>query len=126
MRARSGHIRLGKRIQYKRLLPVYEEILTRFLEETGQMPENDPEYVSVILEENLRDLRLNRKPEGYNREFGMRLIFPISDRVEFYVYGRGRTTEVPRITEVLSRLLHEKKIKHEVDWDQLVVFQDRD
>lgn len=126
MRARSGHIRFDKKVKYGRLTKVYEELFTRFLEETGQMPENDPEYVAVLLEENLRELRHNRKPEGYNRDLGMRLMFPISDAVEFYIYGQGRSTEIPRVTEVLSRLLKEHGLRHEVDWDRLVSLQETD
>lgn len=88
------------------------------------MPE-DLDGLEVLLEENLRDLRLNRKPEGYNREGSMRLIFPISDDVEFYIYGRGKTVEVARVTEQVSRVLQKYRLKHTIEWDRLLLFADQ-
>ena len=88
------------------------------------MPE-DVDNVDVLIEENLRDLRNNRKPEGYNREGAMRMIFPISNKVEFYVYGRGKTVEVAHLTESLSRVLQKYRLKHTIAWDQLKLFADK-
>lgn len=124
MRARSGHIVFGPKVQYKDLAPSFRELLALFLEESGQM-KDDPEWFEIILEENMRDLRLNRKPEGYNREGTLRLIFPISDEVELYVYGRGMGTDVPRVTEALSQLLRKKGLKHEVEWDRLLILAEK-
>ena len=124
MRAHSGHFRLDKSVTWKKLLPAFRPLFTRFLEESGQMPQ-DPEILAVLLEENLRDLRENRKPEGFNREGTMRMIFPISKNPEFYVYSKTKTTEVGRVVEQLSRVLQKYRLKHTVDWDRLVVFQDR-
>src|SRR5213594_2953701 len=104
MRAHSGHFRFDRAVTWKKMLP-------------------DPEILAVLLEENLRDLRENRKPEGYNREGSMRMIFPISKNVEFYVYSKTKTTEVGRVVEALSRVLQKYRLKHTVDWDRLVVFQ---
>src|SRR5437879_13003194 len=81
------------------------------------------ESVDVLIEENLRDLRNNRKPEGYNREGLMRMIFPISNQVEFYLYGRGKTIEVARVTEQLSRILQKYHLKHTIEWDRLKIFR---
>ncbi len=86
---------------------------------------DDPEFFEIIVEENLRDLRKNRKPEGYNREGTMRLIFPISSAVEFYLYGRGKGLDVPRVTEALSRFLRRKGLEHEVQWDTLLRFAEK-
>ena len=88
------------------------------------MPE-DMEGVDVLIEENLRDLRNNRKPEGYNREGVMRMIFPISPQVEFYVYGRGKVLEVARVTEQISRVLQKYRLKHTIEWDQLKLLADK-
>lgn len=123
MRARSGHIRFDKKVKYNDILPVYSEIFERFLEETDQVPEEEPEYAEVLLEQNLLDLRSNRKPEGYNRAGTMRMIFPISDDVEFYFYGRGTSTDVPRITELVSKMLKKEGLKHRVEWDQMLLFE---
>ena len=77
----------------------------------------------VLLEENLRDLRSDRKPAGYNRQdpFGLRLIFPISEerRTEFYFSKPLRCQEVVQITEQVSQLLRRRGIKHAVEYDRL-------
>ncbi len=124
MRARSGHIKFDKKVRWKNLVPAFKPMFLKFLEETQQMPE-DMESVEVLVEENLRDLRLNRKPEGYNREGAMRMVFPISPEVEFYIYGRGKTVEVARVTEQVSRVLQKYRLKHTIEWDKLRLFEDK-
>src|SRR5947208_1566825 len=85
----------------------------------------DMESVDVLVEENLRELRSNRKPEGFNREGAMRMIFPISNQVEFYVYGRGKVLEVARVAESLSRILQKYRLKHTIEWDKLKFLADK-
>lgn len=114
-----------RKVTFRQLLPVFRPMFLKFLEETQQMPE-DPESLEVLLEENLRDLRRNRKPEGYNREGAMRLIFPISEKkIEMYLYSKTRTTDVPRVVEVVSRMLQKAKVKHAIEWDKLTLFQEK-
>ncbi|HTD81548.1 MAG TPA: hypothetical protein VK723_05310 [Thermoplasmata archaeon] len=124
MRAHSGHVKFDRSVTWKKMLPAFRPLFTKFLEESGQMPQ-DPEILAVLVEENLRDLRENRKPEGYNREGTMRLMFPISKSTEFYVYSRTKTTEVGRVVEALSRILQKYRLKHTVEWDKLLAFQDK-
>lgn len=124
MKTRSGHIRFDRKVTWKRLVPAFRPMFLKFLEETGQTPV-EQEVLDVLLEENLRDLKRNRKPEGYNRDGIMRMVFPISRHVEMYVYSRTRTTEVARVTESLSRVLHRYKLKHSVDWDRLTLFESK-
>jgi len=124
MRARSGHVKFDKKVKWKNLATAFRPLFLKFLEETQQLPE-DMESVDVLIEENLRDLRSNRKPEGYNREGAMRMIFPISDQVEFYVYGRGKVLEVARVTEQMSRVLQKYRLKHTIEWDQLKLLADK-
>ncbi len=125
MKVRSGHIVFDRKVSYKQLLPVFRPMYVKFLEETQQMPE-DPEILDVILEENLRDLRHGRKPEGYNREGAMRLIFPITDKkIEMYVYSKTRTADVPRVVEMMSRMLQKAKLKHTIEWDRLTLYQEK-
>ena len=123
MRAESGHIRFDKKVKYSDILPIYRDVFERFLEETDQIPEDEPEYTDVLVEQNLLDLRNNRKPEGYNRSGSMRMMFPISDDVELYFYGRGNDLEVPRITELVSKMLKKEGLKHEVEWDQMLLLE---
>jgi len=125
MKVRSGHLVFDRKVTFKQLLPAFRPMFLKFLEETQQMPE-DPESLEVLLEENLRDLRRNRKPEGYNREGTMRLVFPITDkRIEMYVYSKTRTTDVPRVVEVLSRMLQKAKVKHAIEGDKLIIYQEK-
>ena len=125
MKVRSGHLVFDKKVTYRQLLPAFRPMFLKFLEETQQIPE-DPESLEVLLEENLRDLRRGRKPEGYNRDGTMRLIFPLTEkRIEMYVYSKTRTADVPRVVEVLSRMLQKAKLKHTVEWDKLVLFQEK-
>jgi len=125
MKVRSGHFVFDRKVTFKQLLPAFRPMFLKFLEETQQMPE-DPESLEVLLEENLRDLRRSRKPEGYNREGTMRLVFPITDkRIEMYVYSKTRTTDVPRVVEVLSRMLQKAKVKHAIEWDKLLIYQEK-
>lgn len=124
MRARSGHIKFDKKVTWKNLVNAFRPLFLKFLEETQQLPE-DAESVDVLIEENLRDLRNNRKPEGYNREGSMRMIFPISNQVELYLYGRGKVLEVARVTEALSRVLQKYRLKHSIEWDQLKLLAEK-
>ena len=88
------------------------------------MPE-DPEVLEVLVEENLRELRQNRKPEGYNRENAIRMVFPISDDNEFYIYSKLRQGDVPRVVDAVSHVLQKYKLKHTIDWDRLRVFAEK-
>ncbi len=119
MRARSGHIVLGPKVGFRDLEPIFRDLFALFLEESEQT-RDDPEFFEIILEENLRDLRNDRKPEGFNRDGTMRLIFPLSERKEFYLYSNSRSVEVPRVTQALSQLLQQNKIRHEIEWDGLL------
>lgn len=124
MRAHSGHIKFDRSVTWRKLLPAFRPLFLKFLEESGQLP-SDPEILAVMIEENLRDLRENRKPEGYNREATMRMIFPISRNVEFHVYSKAKPTEVGRVVESVSRILQKYRLKHTVEWDKLLAFQEK-
>ena len=76
MKVRSGHIQFEKGVKYKDLLPVYKELYMKFLRETGQLPEEE-EVTNMLIKENMIDLEKGKKPEGYNRQGRMRMIFPI-------------------------------------------------
>ena len=124
MKVRSGHIRFDRSVTWRKLLPAFRPMLMRFFEESGQMPE-DPEVLEVLVEENLRELRQNRKPEGYNRENAIRMVFPISDDNEFYIYSKLRQGDVPRVVDAVSHVLQKYKLKHTIDWDRLRVFAEK-
>lgn len=124
VKARSGHIILEGRRSFKDLARVYPEIHKRLLE-MGQplSKEMDPLLPDVLLEENLRDLRADRKPIGYNRQdpSGWRLIFPIRQdrKVEFYVAKPFRCQEVVTLTEAISAVMRRAGVRHSVEYDRI-------
>ncbi|UCF08131.1 MAG: hypothetical protein JSW28_00085 [Thermoplasmata archaeon] len=125
MRARSGHIVFPKKMKYKDLVPVYNELYMKFLRETEQLEEEDERnYMLVRL--NLMDLEENRKPEGHNRNCRTKLIFPISESgIQMYVKSSSKSSEVIKVTESLSKLLSDRGINHTVEWDKLRYFEHR-
>lgn len=124
VKARSGHILLDPKRTYRDLVKVYPEIHRKVVEINRPfVRESDPLLPEVLLDENLRDLKGNRKPVGYNRQdaFGLRLVFPIADekRIEFYFSKPIRGQEVVQVTEQVSALLRRRGIKHSVEYDRL-------
>ncbi|HEV2316734.1 MAG TPA: hypothetical protein VGV89_04075 [Thermoplasmata archaeon] len=124
VKARSGHIILESRRSYKDLLRVYPEIHKKVVEANRPfMKETEPLLPEVLLEENLRDIKANRKPAGYNRQdaAGMRLVFPIplDGKAEFYFLKPARVQEIVQVTERVSQLLRRRGIKHTVEYDRL-------
>ncbi|HTY48026.1 MAG TPA: hypothetical protein VMB46_10245 [Methanomassiliicoccales archaeon] len=117
MKATSGHFVLKGKKDYRDIAPVFPEVLTTFLEETDQLPE-DPEVLLMFIHLNQVELERNGKPEGYNRKGRMRMIFPLT-RKEFYVRGTARSSEVVRVTERISRILNKNGVDHEVEWNAL-------
>src|SRR5947207_13111382 len=84
MRARSGHFKFDKKVKWKNLVTAFRPLFLKFLEETQQLPE-DMESVDVLVEEDLRELRSYRKPEGFNGEGAMRMILRMSHQIDFCV-----------------------------------------
>jgi len=123
MKAESGHVIFREKFKYKDLQGCFEELLTVFLEETDQVPDED-EILQMFLKINMMDIEKNRKPEGYNRRGRMRLIFPMtSGRKQFYVRADSKTTETVRVTERLSKILKKAGVPHNLEWDKLLTIQ---
>lgn len=115
MKAERGIIKFAPNFKYRQLKNVFPTLLKTFLQETDQMPEE--EILEMFIELNMRDIRENRKPEGYNRKGRMRLIFPIGKN-EIKIIGNSSTTEVVRVTEQLGKMLQRNGIKNTVEWDE--------
>ena len=114
-------------MKYQDLIPVYKELFLKFLRETGQLPEEE-EVTYMLIRENLIDLERGKKPEGYNRQGRMRMIFPIIDKprqnIEMYIYGHyhsAKSLEVARVTESMSQFLKNHGLDNEVDWDNMLI-----
>ncbi len=124
VKARSGHILLDPKRSYKDLVRVFPEIYKKVIEANRPFAkEGETILPDVLLEENLRDLRADRKPAGYNRidAFGLRLIFPMADdrRAEFYFTKALRGQDIVHVTEQVSAMLRRRGIKHTVEYDRL-------
>ena len=127
MIARSAHFIFDKKVHYKDLVKAFPEIFKKFLEQTGQMPEEE-EYARMLVKTNLKDLEADRKPEGYNRQGCVRLIFPISKDgiVRFYLYRGAKSEEIGQMAAVVSKILTQRKLKHKIEWDKMVLFNIKD
>ena len=116
----NGHI-VMETAEWKDLEGVWDEMLELFFRETKQFRDN-PENIRVIIAENSIDIKHNRKPEGFNREGKMRIVVPISDKREFFIYRGVYSDEVRVVTEKISKFLAEKGIKHTVEWNDMRLF----
>lgn len=123
MAPRSGHIKFKKGTKWKQLLKPFPGLFDLFLDETGQR--NDDElFDQMLLKQNLACLEKSQKPEGYNRNNRVRMIFPITDRsTEFYVYRSSGADDIVRITNRLSEYLKEQGLDHKVEWDKMLLFE---
>jgi hypothetical protein len=119
MKATSGHFILDEKVEFKDLSEVFPELLTMFLEETDQMPD-DEDILHMFIYLNQRSLLKNDKPEGYNRKGRMRLIFPIGSN-QFYIKTSHASTEVVRLAEKMSKILSKAGIKHTLQWNALSI-----
>jgi len=117
MKATSGHFMLDDKVEYRDLAQVFPEVLTTFLEETNQMPDDD-DVLQMFIYLNTQALERNEKPEGYNRKGRMRMVFPIGSK-QFYIKSISASSEVVRLGEKLSKLLTKAGIKHTLQWNAL-------
>lgn len=116
-------IRFDEDIEYEDLAPIFTELYTFFMEITDQYPEDDDEgYMEMLIRQNLKDLKNNKKPIGHNREARYRMIFPLErEDVEFFLYPRipEDESEIEDITAEVSEFLDDKGLEHEIIWDQM-------
>jgi hypothetical protein len=123
LKAFTGHIVMSERYSYKNLSNVYPDIYKKVLEVGGnEGTQEDPTMVEVLLDDNMRAIRSDKKPAGVNRFdiAGVRLIFPIREdkQVEFYVSKQSRCTEVVGLTESISSILKKAGLKHTTTYDR--------
>ena len=108
---------LDETVEYRDLAEVFPELLTTFLEETSQLPDDD-DVLQMFIALNQKALEKNEKPEGYNRRGRMRLVFPIGSH-QFYIKSVSASTEVGRLGEKLSKILDNAGVKHSLEWNAL-------
>lgn len=112
MKVYSTHFVFKGKSDYKSLAPVFPDILATFLEDIGQMPEEE-EIFQMFVEMNMASIELNRKPEGYNRKGKMRLIFPM-DRKEMYIIAYNKATDISKVSDKIGNYLTSAGIKFDV------------
>ena len=122
MKIWNSHIILEKNLEWKDLEPVWGDMLRMFFEESRQF-RDEPEQIDIIVEENMVDIKNNRKPEGFNRDGRMRIVVPISDKKEFFIYRGVYSDEIRTVTEKVSKFLAEKGIKHKVEWNDMMLYK---
>ncbi len=120
---RNSLFRFDEDVDYKDLVDIFPELLRHFLDVSDQYPEEEgEEFVEMLIRQNLKDLKNNRKPMGYNREARYRMIFPVDrERVEFFIYPRipEEESEIEDVVSEISGLLEENDLPHEIIWDEM-------
>ncbi len=120
MKVYSVNFVLKGKTPYKDLAPVFPDILKMLLEDIGQMPEEE-EILQMLIDLNMADLELNRKPEGYNRKGKVRLVFPM-DRNEFYIKTYLKNQDLNHIADNISNMLTAAGVKFSVSQNEGVEF----
>lgn len=120
MKISSVHFILRGESDYKDLAPIFSEILRIFLENIDQMPEDD-DIFHMFIELNIVDLKMNRKPEGYNRKGKARLVFPM-DRKEFYIKTYGKGVDLSKITDDINYILTKAGINFDIKQNDCIDF----
>lgn len=116
----SIHFVLKGKSDYKDLAPVFQDILTAALTVVDQVPEE--EEMTMIVQLNLGDLELNRKPEGYLRRARIRMVFPIG-RKEFYFQNyNSKLVNLNKVRDRVSAILDDAGIKYSTAEDDDIRF----
>ncbi len=130
MKAFTGHIVLSERYSYKNLTEVYPDIHRKVIEAgASTATQEDPSVVDLLLDDNIRAMKADKKPAGINRFDlgGVRLIFPIREdgQVEFYISKHSRCPEVVGLTESISSILKKAGLKHTTLYDRSPMLNSR-
>ncbi len=120
----SGHIYLNDDFQWKELEKAFHELWDLIASQTRQNAE-EIQYDQISLELNMAELRKNLKPIGYIKEgVKFRMVFP-ADSKEIIIFKGTLSEDIREVTEAASKILKNKKIKHRVDYDKMVLYEIR-
>lgn len=120
----SGHIYFNDDFQWKDLEKAFPEIWELISRETKQNAE-ELQYDQISLELNLAELRKNMKPIGFIKEgVKYRLVIPSGEK-EMIIYRGTLSEDIREITESVSKILKNKKLKHRIDYDKMVLYEIR-
>ena len=116
----SIHFVLKGKSDYKDLAPEFQDVLTAALTVADQVPEEVE--MTMIVQLNLGDLELNRKPEGYLRRARIRMVFPIG-RKEFYFQSyNSKLVNLNKVRDRVSAILDDAGIKYSTAEDDDIRF----
>ena len=120
----SGHIYFTDEFHWKDLEKAFPEIWDIIAGETKQNQE-EAQYDQITLELNLAEIRKDKKPIGYIKDDAKyRMVFP-EDRKEMIIYRGGPSEEIRDIVESVTKVLKNKKIKFQVDYDKMLLYEIR-
>ncbi len=120
----SGHIYFSDEFHWKDLEKAFPEIWDIIAGETKQNQE-EAQYDQITLELNLAEIRKDKKPIGYIKDGAKyRMVFP-EDRKEMIIYRGGPSEEIRDIVESVTKVLKNKKIKFQVDYDKMLLYEIR-
>jgi hypothetical protein len=120
----SGHIYFTDEFHWKDLEKAFPEIWDIIAGETKQNQE-DAQYDQITLELNLAEIRKDKKPIGYIKDGAKyRMVFP-EDRKEMIIYRGGPSEEIRELVESVTKILKNKKIKFQVDYDKMLLYEIR-
>ncbi len=118
----SGHIYLSSDFNWKDLARAFPDIWDIFSAETKQNQE-EAQYDQTSLELNMLELKKNKKPIGYIKDGAkFRLVFP-RNRKEIIIFRGIMSEDLAEITESVSKILKEKRIKNKVAYDKMLLYE---
>ena len=121
-KVRSAHFIFDESVKYSDFVPIYPELFRKFLEISNQLPE-DETLVDIWIERDMKELKKGKKPEGFLKQNAVKMVFPVrEDRVEFYIYLKVKTEEIPLIASKLERTLKKAKLKYTIEYDKMLRF----
>ena len=121
-KVRSAHFIFDESVKYADLVQIYPELFRKFLEISNQMPE-DENMVEIWIERDMTALKKGKKPEGFLKQNGIKMVFPIRDGyIEFYIYMKIKNEEIPEMATKLERILKKAKLSYSVEYDKMLRF----
>ncbi len=116
----SGHIIFQGNFQWKDLEKVFPELWELFSKESRQSVE-EVQYDQANLYLNMEEIKANKKPFGYFKEGArFRMIFP-SEKKELIVYRGLLSDSIRDMTEQVTRVLKNSKIRFSVEYDRMLL-----
>lgn len=118
----SVHFVLAGGSSYRDLAPVFESILKNALTTVDQMLED--EDMEMVVQNNVHDLKADKKPEGYLRKARIRMVFPIDpEKKEFYFQSyNSKLVDLSMIAKNTKAILDGAGIKYDYSEDDAITF----